>query len=52
MASSMPTQNAPIPTYPTSSKKAKNWDEIDREINKEMEKEKPEGDAALNSLFK
>lgn len=40
------------PSYPTSSKKQKNWDAIDKDIAKEMANEKPEGDAALNSLFK
>ncbi|CAG8493547.1 12722_t:CDS:2 [Ambispora leptoticha] len=36
-------------TYPSSSRKAKNWDELEREISKE--KEKPEGEEALNALF-
>jgi suppressor of G2 allele of SKP1 len=44
----MPNQ----PSYPTSSKMKKNWDEINKEVTKEMANEKPEGDAALNSLFK
>ncbi|TPX30539.1 hypothetical protein SmJEL517_g05928 [Synchytrium microbalum] len=35
------------PSYPTSSKKARDWDKL----TKEVETEKPEGDAALNSLF-
>ena len=53
LATQIITTNAPnVPSYPTSSKKKKNWDEIDREINKEMKNEKPEGDAALNGLFK
>eukprot|EP00298_Acanthocystis_sp_HF-20_P010379 c18825_g1_i1.p1 GENE.c18825_g1_i1~~c18825_g1_i1.p1 ORF type:complete len:355 (+),score=153.51 c18825_g1_i1:16-1080(+) len=38
-------------TYPTSSKKPKNWDELDREAAKIDEEEKPSGDAALNKLF-
>ncbi|CAG8505053.1 13078_t:CDS:2 [Ambispora gerdemannii] len=36
-------------TYPSSARKAKNWDELEREISKE--KEKPEGEEALNVLF-
>jgi len=41
-----------MPAYPTSSKSKKDWSKIDKEIEKEEAKEKPEGDAALNSLFK
>ena len=40
------------PSYPSSSKIKKNWDKIDKEITKEESKDKPEGDAALNALFK
>jgi suppressor of G2 allele of SKP1 len=41
------------PLYPTSAKTGvKNWDKIDKDIEKEMANEKPEGEAALNSLFK
>lgn len=40
------------PSYPTSSKKAKDWSAIDKQIEKDMQKEKPEGDEALNGLFK
>ncbi|EXX63482.1 Sgt1p [Rhizophagus irregularis DAOM 197198w] len=35
--------------YPSSAKRAKNWDALEKEISKEQEK--PEGEAALNSLF-
>lgn len=38
------------PTYPSSSKKAKNWDALAKEA--EAEEEKLEGDAALNKLFR
>lgn len=40
------------PSYPTSSKNKKNWDSIDKEITKQEATEKPEGDSALNALFK
>ena len=40
------------PSYPSSSKKHVNWDKIDKEIDEELKKEKPEGEAALNELFK
>ena len=36
------------PSYPSSSKKAKDWDKIEVEIKKEEKEEKLEGDAALN----
>lgn len=39
------------PKYPSSSKKTKDWDKLEKEIEKEEEQEKPEGDAALNGLF-
>lgn len=38
-------------SYPSSSKKRGNWDEIEREISIEDQNEKPEGDAALSKLF-
>lgn len=42
----------PKPSYPTSSKVKRDWGQIDKEIDKEFADEKPEGDAALNGLFK
>jgi cobalamin biosynthesis protein CobT len=30
----------------------RNWNAIDKEIKDELENEKPEGDSALNGLFK
>ncbi|RHZ67226.1 hypothetical protein Glove_302g34 [Diversispora epigaea] len=36
-------------SYPSSAKHAKNWDKLEKEISKEQDK--PEGEAALNSLF-
>jgi len=40
------------PSYPTSSKQKKDWSEMDKEIQKELDKDGPEGDEALNGLFK
>lgn len=37
------------PAYPTSSKKTKNWDALEKEAAKE--EEKADGDKALNQLF-
>lgn len=39
------------PKYPSSSKKSKDWDKVEKEIAKQEEEDKPEGDAALNALF-
>ena len=50
-AVSQPTEPV-IPSYPTSSKTKKNWDAIDKDIKKEESQDKPEGDSALNALFK
>jgi suppressor of G2 allele of SKP1 len=41
-----------VPAYPSSSKSKKNWDKIDTVCEKELKSDKPEGDAALNDLFK
>lgn len=37
------------PAYPTSS--GRDWNKIVGDIEKELESEKPEGEAALNSMF-
>lgn len=52
IATAVPTVSPTIPSYPTSSKNKKNWDAIDKDITKEEANEKPEGDQALNALFK
>ncbi|CAG8575631.1 6243_t:CDS:2 [Paraglomus brasilianum] len=36
-------------SYPSSARKAKNWDALEKEISED--KDAPEGDAALNALF-
>lgn len=53
-ASAIPAQAASAgkPCYPTSSKTKKDWNAIDKEIDNELTAEKPEGDQALNGLFK
>jgi len=40
------------PQYPTSNKQKKDWGQIDRDMEADLKAEKPEGDAALNKLFK
>jgi len=44
--------NTKVPDYPSSSKNKKNWDNIETDCEKELKAEKPEGDGALNDLFK
>lgn len=50
----IPAQAAsgPGPSYPSSSKVKKDWNAIDKEIETEIAGDKPEGDQALNGLFK
>lgn len=43
---------ASAPAYPSSSKTKRDWGKIDQDIDAELKQEKPEGDAALNKLFK
>ena len=40
------------PSYPSSSKKKRDWSQLDKELEKELEADKPEGGDALNSLMK
>jgi suppressor of G2 allele of SKP1 len=47
-AASTPDQ----PAYPSSNKTKRDWSKIDQEMEAELNAEKPEGDAALNKLFK
>ena len=37
--------------YPTSAPQARDWDRLAAEVKNEEKEEKPEGDAALNTLF-
>ncbi|CAK0841574.1 unnamed protein product [Prorocentrum cordatum] len=48
----MPAYQPDQPAYPTSNKAKRDWSQIDREIDAELKAEKPEGDEALNKLFK
>ena len=49
---SAPIVPGAAPAYPSSSKKKRNWAEVDKEMDKLTSKDKPEGDEALNGLFK
>merc|ERR1712070_242976 len=40
------------PKYPSSNPKQLDWTELDKQIEKEEEEEKPEGNDALQALFK
>ncbi|GJJ77819.1 suppressor of G2 allele of SKP1 [Entomortierella parvispora] len=48
-AGSMASVTASAPAYPSSSKKAKNWDALEKEAAKD--EDKADGDKALNQLF-
>ncbi|EZA62684.1 hypothetical protein DMN91_007596 [Ooceraea biroi] len=39
------------PRYPSSSKKCKDWNKVEKEIEKQEAAEMPEGEAAVNALF-
>ncbi|KAK2574907.1 hypothetical protein KPH14_002598 [Odynerus spinipes] len=39
------------PKYPSSSKKSRDWNKVEKEIEKQEAEEKPEGEAAVNALF-
>lgn len=40
------------PAYPTSHQKKRDWNEIETDLKKKEDDEKPEGEEALNKLFK
>ena len=52
MAIPAQASSGPKPSYPSSSKVKRDWSALDKEIEKEIADDKPEGDAALNGLFK
>lgn len=39
-----------VPAYPSSSRKAKDWNALEHQVVKEEEEEKPTGDEALNKV--
>lgn len=39
------------PKYPSSCKKTKDWNKVEKEIEKQEADEKPESEDALNALF-
>ncbi|XP_043286310.1 protein SGT1 homolog isoform X2 [Venturia canescens] len=43
--------SADPPKYPSSSKKVRDWNKVEKEIEKEEAAEEPEGNAALIALF-
>ena len=45
------TDNKP-PSYPSSSKRAQDWGKVDKEMEAQLKKEKPEGEAAMMGMFK
>lgn len=45
-------QNNVVPAYPSSSKVKRDFNAIDKELDKMLSKESTEGDSALNGLFK
>ena len=47
-----PPISGKVPDYPSSSKNKKDWSKVDKAIVKETGSDKPEGDEALNGLFK
>ena len=52
VATASATTTAPKPAYPTSSKKGTNWDKVEKVIEEEEAAETPEGEEALQKLFK
>jgi len=40
------------PSYPTSNKQKRDWSQIEQDIDSQLKNEKPQGDEALNTLFK
>jgi hypothetical protein len=45
-------QNTALPSYPSSAKVKRDFNAIDKELDKMLSKEGAEGDSALNGLFK
>ena len=44
-------QQSTVHKYPTSRHVGKDWDKLEKEFQKELDADKPEGEAALNQLF-
>ena len=51
-AAAIPSK-ATVSSYPTSKPRKKDWSALEKELEKELEEEdKPEGEAALQALFR
>lgn len=51
-AEDQPMASPDQPAYPTSNKAKRDWSQIDKDLQAEIKAEKPEGEEALNTLFK
>lgn len=40
-----------MPKYPSSCKKFRDWNKVEKEIDKQEAEEEPEGEAAVNALL-
>ncbi|XP_025152676.1 protein SGT1 homolog [Harpegnathos saltator] len=49
--SEIPQINNQAPKYPSSCKKFRDWDKVEKEIEKQEAQEEPEGEAAVNALL-
>lgn len=45
------TNTTSVPKYPSSYKKAVDWNAVERQIKEEEKLENPEGEEALNKMF-
>jgi len=43
---------AAAPSYPSSSRKKRDWSKIDTAMDEELKADKPQGEEALQDLFK
>jgi len=48
----MTAEGPAMPAYPSSSKVKRDWSQIDKDIDADLKADKPQGDEALNKLFR